>query len=247
MSKLKDRILSYEESSSYKILPKLPLIISVNGRNFSSITNLLDKPFDTGMYDCLASTMKRLCVEIEGAVFGYLYNDNIIIISRNDQNIATTPWYNNNIQKLTSVISSISTFHFNKCADHIGLQTSGDPLFYTKVFPVPSVIEAINTIIYYQQLNFTISIHFSCYYELIKKYNKSQIKNMLVNLSQTERIELLKKECNVDFKDYSSSFRRGSACFKDYSGDQNEKSNWIIVNDLPIFTQEQSFLKDILN
>src|SRR5690606_15796817 len=105
----------------------------------------------------------------------------------------------------------------------------------------------INTIIYYQQLNFTISIHFSCYYELIKKYNKSQIKNMLVNLSQTERIELLKKECNVDFKDYSSSFRRGSACFKDYSGDQNEKSNWIIVNDLPIFTQEQSFLKDILN
>lgn len=246
--KLKDRIASYQEASDYKLLPRLPLIITVNGRASAKGTSLLDKPYCSKFAECIFSTTMRLCSEVEGALFGYQHNDEIVIVARNDQSPETTPWFDNKIQKICSVASSIATLHFNNCATTIDLNLMGEPVFIANVFAVPTLAEAINTIIYKQQSNFHTSVQFACFYELLnKKYDKHTIKEMLAGLSIDEKIDLLRQECNIDFNQYPTSFRRGVACYKAPKLVDGElvKHKWTLNDDLPIFTKDQSFLSNI--
>lgn len=245
---IKDRISSYEEAANYKLLSRVPIVIRVNGRSFSKITSLLDKPYCAKFAECMASTMMQLCLEIEGAVFAYSFNDEIIIIARNDQNLETIPWYDNRVQKISSVTSSISTLHFSNLSNAMDLELMGDPVFLSNAFTVPNIVEAANTIISKQQQNFQTAIQSACLYELLKKYNKNTIKEMLAGLTSDEKIDLLLQECNVSFNDYPVAFRRGIACYRAPKIINNDivKNKWVINNDLPIFTQDGSFLLNII-
>ncbi len=246
MSKLKDRIDSYQIQTEYKLLNKLPVITIVNGRSFAKSTSLIDKPHSLKLESCLVSTTLKLCSEIEGSIFGYQHNDEIIIVSRNDQSLDTSPWFDNKIQKIVSTASSIATLHFNNCAIESELNLLEETHFTAKVFTVPNITEAINTIIYKQQQNFYTSIQFACFYELLKFYDKESIKEMIQGLSFDEKVDLLQQECNVDFNMYATSFRRGVGCYKvpKVIGD-TMKSKWSINSELPIFTKDQSFLSNI--
>jgi len=243
---LKDRIDSYIESTNIKLLPKVPLIISTNGRSFSKNTSLLDKPYCPKFAECMFSTMLKLCTDIDGCVFAYQHSDEITIAIRNDQNIDTNPWYDNKIQKICSAVSSIATMHFNMCADKINLNLLGEPIFITNVYAVPNIAEAINSFVYKQQQNFQTSIQFACFYELLKKYDKPTIKEMLAGLSVDEKVELLNQECNIDFNEYPDEYRRGAACYKIPKVVNGiMKNKWFVNPNLPIFTKDQSFLSNI--
>ncbi len=245
--KLKDRIDSYQEASDYKLINRLPIVININGRSFSKLTSLLDKPYCPKFAECILSTMLRVCTEVEGAVFAYQHNDQIVVVARNDQSQETAPWYDNKVQKIASVTASIATMHFNKCAEAIDLNLMGDPVFISQVFAVPSLGEAVNTMIHKQQQNFHVSIQAACFYELLKKYDKNTIKDMLSGLSIDEKIDLLRQEASVDFNEYPLVFRRGSACYKTPKvlEDGTMKNKWAVNPDLPIFTKDQSFLSNI--
>jgi len=245
--KLKDRIFCYQETSDYKLMSRVPIIIFINGRAFSKNTELLEKPYCNKFVDCMLSTTLQLASEVEGCLFAYHHNDEIVLVLRNDQSVDTTPWYDNRLQKLCSITSSIASLHFSKCATAINLDLISDPIFTSQVFMVPNIMEAINTIILKQQQNFHTSIQFACFYELLKKYDKYQIKEMLGGLSIDEKIDLLQQECNIDFNSYPVSFRRGSACYKvpRIINDGTRKNKWSINNELPIFTKDQSFLSNI--
>ena len=124
----------------------------------------------------------------------------------------------------------------------------GEAFFTSQVFVVPNITEAINTIVYKQQHNFYTSIQLSCFYELLKKYDKSLIKEMLIDLGTDEKIDLLRQECNIDFNEYHISFRRGVACYKAYTEVNGfVKNKWVINTELPIFTKDQLFLNNIFN
>jgi tRNA(His) 5'-end guanylyltransferase len=232
--------------SNYRLLNKVPLIININGRSFHKITSLLDKPYCTEFAEGMLSTTVKLCMEIDGALFAYQHNDEITIVARNDQTQETLPWYDNKLQKICSITSSIATQHFNLFAVNTKLNLMGDALFTSQVFVVPTIAEAINTIIYKQQSNFYLSIQFACFYELLKKYDKTIIKEMLSDLSIDEKIDLLKQECDIDFNEYHTSFRRGAACYKiPKIVNGVVKNKWAINTELPIFTKDQSFLSNI--
>ena len=245
-NKLRDRIESYQDSSDQKLLARVPVIICINGRGFGKGTELLDKPYCPKFAECILSTTLRLCNDIEGALFAYQHNDEIVVIARNDQSPETTPWYDNRIQKISSITASIATLHFNRCASTIDLNLVGEAVFTSQVFAVPNIAEAINTMVYKQQRNFHTSIQFACFYELLKKYDKHNIKEMLSGLSIDEKIDLLHQECGIDFNNYPTHFRRGGACYKvpKVTGD-TMKNKWVVNPELPIFTKDQSFLSNI--
>jgi tRNA(His) guanylyltransferase len=246
-NKLNERIIAYQQATDIRLLPRVPIIIVVNGRSFSKITSLLEKPFDKSLSECLLSTMMKLCADIEGALFSYQHNDEIVVVARNDQNNTTEPWFDNRAQKIASITSSIATLHFNRCVSAIDLNLMGEVTFHSQVFAVPNITEAINTLIYKQQYNFQTSIQAACFYELLKKYDKNIIKNMISGLSIDERIDLLNQESQINFNDYPISFRRGAACYKvpRVSEDGNMKNKWFVNPDLPIFTKDQTFLSSI--
>lgn len=245
--KLKDRIESYQNSSDYKLLPRVPLVIGINGRAFSKLTSFLDKPYCPKFAECMLSTTLRLCSDVDGVLFAYQHNDEITLIVRNDQSPDTVPWYDNRIQKICSVTASITTVHFNDCAGAINLNLTGDPVFTSQVFMVPNISEAINSIIYKQQHNFHTSIQFACHYELLKNgRDKPSIKEMLNGLSIDEKIDLLNQECGIDFNQFPQSFRRGVGCYKvPKIVDGVVKNKWMLNTELPIFTKDQSFLSNI--
>ena len=243
---IKDRISSYEEIYNYKLLPKLPVIIQVNGRSFYKATAFLDKPYCEVFADTMASTMLQLCLEIEGAIFAYQYNDQIIIIARNDQNQDTIPWYDNKIQKISSVASSIATFHFNNISTLKSLNLVGDSIFLAQTFNTPSIIEAIHAIVLKQQQNFQNAVQAACFYELIKKHNKETIKDMLSGLTIDEKIDILYQECSVSFNEYPTAFKRGIACYRSPKiVNDLVKNKWVINKELPIFTQDHSLLANV--
>ena len=244
--KLKDRINSYQEQSEFKLLNKLPIIIIVNGKSFSKTTSLLDNPYSQSFAECMMATALKLCSEVEGAFFAYHHNDEIVLVSRNDQSQDTIPWCDNKVQKISSIVSSIATLQFNNSVNNSNLNILGEAYFSTKIFSVPNIPEAINTIIYKQQQNFYTSIQLACFYELLKIYDKPYIKEITQGLSFDEKIDLLQQECNVDFNEYPIAFRRGVACYKvpQVMGDIM-KNKWAINADLPIFTKDQSFLGNI--
>lgn len=241
----KDRVESYQELSNFRLMAKLPVILTINGRSFSKLSSLIDKPYCPKFGECLYSTAIRLCSEIDGVVFGYVHGDDITLVLRNDQTNDTLPWCNNQINKITSIASSVASLHFNKCAAALDLNIV-DPTFISTCFTVPNLSEAINTIIYKQQQNFYTSIQFACFYEMIKKFDKQAIKDMLSGLSFDDKVQLLKQECDVDYYQYPTEFRRGVALYKIpkvYEG--NMKFKWHVNYDLPIFTKEQSFLSAV--
>lgn len=247
MFKLKDRIESYQQQSEYKLLNRLPVIILVNGRSFTKTTSLIDKPYSEPFVNCMLSTSLKLCSEVEGTVFCYHNNDEILLVSRNDQTNDTSAWFDNKIQKISSVVSSIATLHFNKCSEENELNLLGDAYFSTKVFTVPNIQEAINSVIFKQQQNFYKSVDTACFYELLKKYDKNMIKEMISGVSTDEKLYILQQECGINFEDYPAIFKNGAACYKTPKlvGD-SLKNFWTVNTEIPIFSKNQSLLNYIL-
>jgi tRNA(His) 5'-end guanylyltransferase len=247
--KLKDRIALYENATDYKLLGRVPIIICINGRSFSKITSIIDKPYCEKFAECMYSTALRLAMEVEGSVFSYCFCDEIVIVARNDQSIETNFWYDNRIQKISSVTASIATLHFNNCATALDLNLIGDAVFISNTFVVPNITEAINVIVSKQQLSFQKSLHFACLYELLKKqYDKNDIKEMIQGTSSDDKINLLQQECNIDYNNYPIAYRRGIACYRQPKLiDGKLKHKWSINMEIPIFTKEQSFLFNIFH
>jgi tRNA(His) guanylyltransferase len=244
--KLKDRIDSYQDACDYKLLNRVPVIIVINGRSFSKTTSLIDKPYCSKFAECMMATTLKLCSELEGNFFAYQHSDEIVLVSRNDQNVETLPWLDNRIQKLCSISASLATLFFNGHSKSRELNLIGESIFTSQIFVVPNVAEAINTFIYKQQNNFYTSIQFACFYELLRKYDKNTIREMLYGLTVDEKIDLLNQECDIDFNNYSSVFRRGAACYKiPKVVDGVMKNKWVVNTELPIFTKDQSFLSNI--
>ncbi len=245
--KLKDRIEQYISISNNKLMAKLPTIISINGNNFSKVTQLLDKPYCPIFSKCIESVMLRLCSKISGVIFAYQFNDQIILLLRNDQNIETEMWYNGVLQKICSVTAASSSLYFNEIISSLQLNLTGDAVFIAQAFNVPNQVEAINTLIYNQQQNFHTSIQSACLYNLLNKYDNNTIKDMLTGLNVDEKINLLFQECNINFNDYPLAFKRGIAAYKvPKIIDGVMKNKWHVNYELPIFTKDQSFLTNIV-
>lgn len=248
---LKNRIQTYEKVSNYTLLNRVPLIITINGRSFSKTTSLLDKPFSTPFIECMSSCLLKVAQEIEGCLFGYCFNDEIVLVLKNDTNDGNDSWYNNEIQKIVSVIASITTLQFNNYAKTSELNILGDAIFLANVFAVPYIMEAVNVLVAKQQLAFQKAVQFACFYELLKKFNKNDIREMLSGTNTDEKINLLQQEANIDFNEYSPIFKRGVACYRapsllEYNGEEIVKNKWKLDLDLPIYTKDHSFLSSIL-
>lgn len=247
---LRERIESYEELTDTRMMKKLPIIVVVNGRSFKKITSLLVKPFSSDFMELMCSTMIRLCQEIDGTTFAYSFNDEIVIVSRNDQNPDTDAWYDNRVQKIASVASAIATLEFNRIAKTNGVQLFGDPVFTAKTFTVPSISEAMNVLIAKQQQAFHTSLSSACFYELIKKHDLETVKQTLNEKSAQAKIEILSDICNIDFNSYALPFRRGIATYRaprmvsTQSGEEI-RNKLTIDMDIPLFTKDQEFLGNI--
>lgn len=251
MITLKERINHYERDiSDTKLLDKLPVIIILNGRSFRKATSFLPKPFSLPFAEILCNAMIKLAHDVDGTVFTYSFNDEIIVIARNDQTVDTTPWYDNRVQKIVSAAASIATLELNKTAKTNDIPLLGEPIFTANTFVVPNIFEAMNLLISKQQQAYHTALYMATFYGLMNKYNAETARQALVGKSQQEKLDMLLEECNIDFDAYPNAFRKGFACYRipkiiTNNGVEEIRNKLVVDMDLPLFVKDKEFIENI--
>lgn len=253
MQSLAERQESYKSSYDPEIMRRLPVIISIDGRNFSKLTKNLSKPYSNLLSKVMADAMLYTITEIQGSVFGFTFGDEVSIIIRNDQSFETEPWLNNKIQQISSSASSIFTLGFYKIAFALDLESDliGDPVFKSHVWAVPSLHEASNYIIHRQQECYKSALRLAAIHEITKKVGQKKAFDLIQGRAIEEKIDLLLKYTGINFHEYYPSyFYNGMATYRtpilvEGADETFTRNKWTINSDLPYLLENKDFLYSI--
>ena len=105
---------NYENRSKTFLTRRTPVIIRCDGKNFSSYTKGLKKPFDEGLIEDMEATTKFLCENIQGVKLGYCQSDEISLLLTDYETLDTQAWFDYNVQKIVSISASMATAKFNE-------------------------------------------------------------------------------------------------------------------------------------
>lgn len=144
-----DRMKQFEGvEAQRRFMPGLPICARIDGRGFSKFTRGFEKPFDQHLANAMRKTTSWLVEETHAAV-GYTQSDEIsLVFTPNTDD--SQGFFAGRIQKLASVLASMATVSFN----HVMMETHEEivrkrmPLFDARVWQVPSMAEATNTLLW---------------------------------------------------------------------------------------------------
>jgi len=245
---------AYEDAYDFKIISKLPVLINVSGRSFSRLTRRLDRPFCNKLINVFKNTLLQTICQLDGAVFGFQYSDQFVFVLRNDRTFDDKPWYQNKIQDINSIVSSLISVNFFKnlvLEDELN-ELDGDAIFKTKVFALPSLNEVVNHLILKQQFCYGDAIFRATQAEFTKIYGKLETDKLLYGKKLDEKIGLLQDSCQIDYETYyPKSYRLGVAVYKipkiiKSSNGDFQKNKWTIDSNLPSFIEDRNFLSNII-
>lgn len=103
----------YENIPKTRLMRRTPVAIRLDGKAFHTFTKGFQKPFDIVLMDAMQNTMKYLCENIQGCVFGYTQSDEITLILIDYQKFTSDAWFDYEVQKMASVSASMATMAFN--------------------------------------------------------------------------------------------------------------------------------------
>ena len=111
---LGNRMKEYEAVPKIKLMKRTPVAIRIDGKAFHTFTKGLYKPFDDILVKAMQETMRYLCKNIQGCVFGYTQSDEITLILTDYATFETSAWFDYEVQKICSIVASMATMAFNK-------------------------------------------------------------------------------------------------------------------------------------
>lgn len=259
---------SYEYITRTFLTRRIPVIIRLDGKAFHTFTRGFDKPFDGVLMRSMQRTMKYMCENVQGCVFGYTQSDEITLVLTDYAKTTTDAWFGYNVQKMASVAASMATLAFdrffaeeyddfgNKMVGHCDVSSKERKLwdkyreahkrgaiFDARAFSVPKD-EVCNCLIWRQQDAVRNSIeaagqaHFSAR-ELHKK-STEEIRQMLLG-----------KEIN--WLEFSTDCKRGSCCYRvqvtedvqipDRGTVTVTRNRWVVDHDIPVFSTNRLFVE----
>lgn len=131
----------YESVSRIQLTPRSPVIIRVDGRAFHTFTRKCQKPFDTGLIQCMVETAEKTAKMMQGFKLAFIQSDEASFLLTDFDDINTEGWFGYVQSKMVSIAASTFTAHFinsNWFRDFSnGLQISNLPTFDARAFVVP--------------------------------------------------------------------------------------------------------------
>lgn len=97
------------------MIPTLPVIIRLDGNNFSRWTKGLHRPFDQGLVELMRETTRYL-VEETNAVIGYTQSDEITLVLYSE-NRSSELYHNGKKQKILSKLTAKCVNFFNEARE----------------------------------------------------------------------------------------------------------------------------------
>lgn len=254
-----NRMKNYESIVDYKLMPKQPVIIRLDGKAFHTYTKGLDKPFDMDLSKAFEFVCMELKEQISGVKFIYTQSDEISLLLTDWDKINTQNWLQYRIQKLTSLVASLATSLFNKYIESIvdkyyKLYNSRDidyddeqyylekyKLWKSKKYKANFDARAFNLPLN-EVCNYFIWRQQDAIRNSIQSLGQSLFShNELINKSCEDVILLSKEKFSIDWSTLSTRQQRGFCLYKDI-----EVSEWIIDNEIPLFTSNRTYIDKFL-
>ncbi len=255
---LGDRMKKYEYVTRTHMVSRMPVIIRLDGKAFHTFTRGFERPFDVVLSNTMQDTMKYLCENIQGCVLGYTQSDEITLVLVDYKKIDSASWFDNNIQKCTSIAASMATFAFNKF-----FQKNVIKFAFTWVNDLPpqsveaqrehkrymEVLEkAIAKGALFDARVFNIPKEEVCNCLLWRQNDATRNSIEMVGQAYFSHNQLHKKTCNqiqdmlmlqkgINWNNYPTRFKRGSCCIR-IQKDEDKRPKWHIDNEIPIFKGE---------
>lgn len=143
---LAERCKFYEKNfSPERMIPLLPVIIRLDGNNFSTWTKSLNKPFDPRFCEVM-DDITKLLIEETGAKVGYTQSDEITLILHTEH-FGSSIYHDGKKQKILSKLTGFITPRFNDIVkEKIGDKSIAN--FDCRIYQVPNKEEAVNQLIW---------------------------------------------------------------------------------------------------
>ena len=256
---LGDRMKRYEVVSKNFLMARTPVILRLDGCHFHTFTKDFVKPFDELLIDAMQRTLKYLCEHIQGCVFGYTQSDEITLVLIDYNSINTASWYDNEVQKMCSVASSLCTFIFNKYFSEnvLNADTTTDKL--NKVYS-----KAINMGAFFDCRAFNVPKEEVCNCILWRQQDATR--NSIQSLAQAHfsHKELMGLTCDVlqdklftergiNWNDLEPSKKRGTSCIRKTVSIPCEtgegfvdRSRWVLDLKMPILTKNREYINQLI-
>ena len=222
---------NYESIPKIRLMRRTPVAIRIDGKAFHTFTKGFEKPFDMVLIKSMQQTMKYLCENIQGCVFGYCQSDEITLILVDYQTLTTDAWFDYEVQKICSISASMATMAFNKffaknVDDYIKKErrfikwdgvskeeyiktllkaVEKGAMFDARCFNIPK--EEVTNLIYWRQLDATRNS-----IQMVGQANFShkELQNKSCNMIQ----DMLHEQKGINWNDFPTVCKRGTACIK---------------------------------
>lgn len=254
----------YEQIPKTKLMRRCPVAIRIDGKAFHTFTRGFQKPFDEVLIKSMQETMKYLCENIQGCVFGYTQSDEITLILVDYKKLTSSAWFDYEVQKICSIAASMATMAFNESFSKMYSKLyrdkiehgenvdelvktyafkAGKAMFDARCFNIPK--EEVTNLVYWRQLDASRNS-----IQMVGQANFSH--KELQNKSCNDIQDMLMIQKGINWNDLPTYQKRGSCCvrnkiviesdgvvataqLRDASKSENE---WIIDTDIPIFKSE---------
>lgn len=213
--KIDDRMKTYENVYRPQIMPRMPVIIRVDGKAFHTLTRGCDKPFDLPLMDAMNKTAECLVNQIQNARLAYVQSDEISILLVDYNKYESQQWFGGNINKMVSISAAIATLNFSKFFGK-------DAYFDSRCFVLPER-EVCNYFIWRQEDATRNSISMAAQ----SMYSPKQLHG--VNTNQMQELIFQK---GVNWNHYPTRCRRGAIATE--GGMDLE---------IPLFTQDRNYIE----
>lgn len=216
----------YEGVPKTKLMRRVPVAIRIDGKAFHTFTRGFQKPFDSILMASMQETMKYLCENIQGCVFGYTQSDEITLILIDYQKFTSSAWFDYEVQKVCSIAASMATMAFNKfftknvnyfemthehddtineyCTTLVNAAEKG-ATFDARCFNIPK--EEVANLVYWRQLD---AMRNSVQMVGQANFSHKELQNKSCN--DVQDMLIAQKAINWNF--YPEDCKRGAACIK---------------------------------
>jgi tRNA(His) guanylyltransferase len=186
--------------SNEVMIPTLPVIIRLDGNNFSKWTSKLKRPFDERLTDLMVDTTKFLVKETN-AIIGYTQSDEITLILYSDDRKSSI--YNDGKkQKILSKLSAKCVNHFNEARVKYLPEHNKTAIFDCRVYQTPSLQDAAIQLLWRE--NDATKNSISMLAQSLFPHDD------LENLNGAQKQEKMWQEKGVNWNDLEVKFKRGS-------------------------------------
>lgn len=266
----------YETIPKTRLMRRCPVAIRIDGKAFHTFTRGFNKPFDEVLVKSMQNTMKYLCENIQGCVFGYTQSDEITLILLDYQTLTTDAWFDYEVQKMGSIAASMATMAFNKYFYAEALSWYNRPydnlveeqkavsqfkvyqnaaekgaMFDARVFNIPK--EEVTNLVYWRQLD---AARNSVQMVGQANFSHKELQGKSCNMIQ----DMLMTQKGINWNDFPTYLKRGSACIKKEKGVNVEyassnaviasvtiRPGWVIDLDMPMLKgDDRKYLDELI-